>query len=575
MGSTLKDGGGQPDLRGRIRAAYSRLKRWAVHHKRLAIAIAAASAVIVVAIPSFLAGFVGGKYGPRVADGANFFLSHLRGEITHEKRETGFHTLDVARLPVSQAWSLAEVDGHILFASRLGKLGYLTGGRVAPLDLDIPIGFKAYESSQLAQHTTMSLAHIRVTDLLAIEIAQHEYELYAAHLKYDKECMRLVVSRVGLTADEAVVKPRPGGWREIFRAKDCIGPRSAGPPFVGLQSGGRLVRFGPHTITLSVGDFEYIGIGAPGGPPSSDPSSDLGKVLLIDTSTGESKIYASGLRNPEGLMIASDGSMWETEHGPRGGDELNRIMPNVDYGWPHVTYGASYILQPAPPLRPDTQQGTADGYERPRFAFIPSIGVSNLIEPDPIEFPRWDRHLLVASLKGAALRLLRLEGDNIVSDEPIEFPGNRIRDIISLADGRIAFSVDQGDIFIVSNVDRSTDRPRIALLAGLKELGAPAEKSLSKAQQQEMAFTNNCGQCHSVAGEAASGPPLNGLLGRRIGGVPGYPYSAALAKSSGHWTKDRLSAFLEDVEGTFPGTHMPQPGDPNALTDIVAFLSKR
>src|SRR5262249_4935208 len=159
-------------------------------------------------------------------------------------------------------------------------------------------------------------------------------------------------------------------------------------------------------------------------------------------------------RNPQGLTLTRAGVLWETEHGPQGGDEVNLIrFPSghaspVNYGWPFATYGMAYSSRPTP--WPGNRNVVGhDGFERPRFAFAPSVGVSNLIEPDPCQFPYWDHHLLVASFVGNSLFLMRVEGDAIVYSEPISFPGDRIRDLISLSDGRIAMSTDAGDLLIL------------------------------------------------------------------------------------------------------------------------------
>lgn len=492
--------------------------------------------------------------------------------VTTETRQTNFLTLAVSRLPVGQAWSLAEADGHILFASRDGKLGYLTGNRVASLGIEAPINIAGFDRSDLARFGTVSIVHARVTDMLAVETAPHVFDLYVAHMRYADECFRLTVSRIQLASTGAAVEVAPHGWSQIYQTRDCIGLRAGAAPFIGDQSGGRLVQLNPTTLALSVGDFEFTRPGGDIAPPA-DPASDLGKIISISLPTGEASVYASGLRNPQGLLLARNGDLWETEHGPQGGDELNLVRRNADYGWPRVTLGASYDQPGQPALAVGAKAGSHDGYERPRFSFVPSIGVSNLIEPDVREFPQWGQHLVVASLKGNALHLLRRDGDTIISDEPISFGGQRIRDLISLADGRMAFAVDDGDIFVVENADLAASRAHQARLSGVTTLGAAAEQGYSPVRLGQIRFARMCAECHTLSGDIRGGPPLNGVVGRRVGGYPGFVYSEALSGRHEQWTPRRLRAFLKDVNGQYPGAHMPQPGNPSWIPDIVSYLA--
>ena len=109
----------------------------------------------------------------------------------------------------------------------------------------------------------------------------------------------------------------------------------------------------------------------------------------------------------------------------------------LNYGWPAQTYGMKYGGKPEDwPIIASLK--SSGPYELPRFAFVPSIGISQLIEPDSRQFPRWGHHLLVGSLRANSLFLLRLEGDRVAYSEPIPFYGKRLRDLISLVDGRVA-----------------------------------------------------------------------------------------------------------------------------------------
>lgn len=501
------------------------------------------------------------------------------GAIEWSRQTTSYHVLDVARIPVGRAWSLAEVDGHIVFASRLGRVAYLTpDNRVASLGIDTPMNLAALRRSDIGRSEFFEISRFRTTDLLSVETAPHRYDLYAAHHRFDGGCFRMVVSRVRLAANATGVKVVSPDWEQVFQSRDCVRPKARGVYFSGDQSGGRIVQLDQSRIALSIGDFQFDGVNSE-KTYSMDPNSDIGKIIEISPATGESRIIASGLRNPQGLLKSRSGVLWETEHGPQGGDELNLIRPGANYGWPIVTYGMRYGSRPVDwPANPE--QGGHPGYERPRFAFVPSVAVSNLIEPDPREFPNWGRHLLVASLKANSLYLMRLEGDEVVFAEPIRFAGERIRDIISLRDGRIAFASDDGDIHVVSNADLAAGRPRATLLTGLDTLGTTLPEETADVSSPErwgaLAFGLYCSQCHSVTGQPTVGPPLDGVIGRRVGGASGYKYSDALTGRHERWTKKRLRQFLSDVESVYPGTAMADPNiDGDDLKNIVEFLASR
>ena len=142
-----------------------------------------------------------------------------------------------------------------------------------------------------------------------------------------------------------------------------------------------MVQSGDDTILVSVGDHQFDGF-YDSRAVAMDPATDLGKLIELNIKTGVSRHFARGLRNPEGLTIARDGRIWESEHGPQGGDEINLMVEGRNYGWPIVTYGMAYGYPPKNwPFNP--RPGGHDGYTRPRFAFVPAIAPTNMVAPDP------------------------------------------------------------------------------------------------------------------------------------------------------------------------------------------------
>ena len=114
-------------------------------------------------------------------------------------------------------------------------------------------------------------------------------------------------------------------------------------------------------------------------PLAQDDRYLEGKILEVNLNNKENKFFTKGHRNPQGLTLLSDNSILSTEHGPKGGDELNVIKENKNYGWPIVTHGTSYERFEAYSYT-DTIPGRHDGFYKPIFSWTPGIGISNLLE---------------------------------------------------------------------------------------------------------------------------------------------------------------------------------------------------
>ena len=115
--------------------------------------------------------------------------------------------------------------------------------------------------------------------------------------------------------------------------------------------------------------------------------------------------WSTGHRNPYGLEFAPDGRLWETEMGPRGGDELNLILPGRNYGWPAASNGSNYDGLPIPDHR------TGDGFEPPKVWWNPSVSPSSLLIYTGDLFPQWKGDGIIGALSGQALIHVRIRGD--------------------------------------------------------------------------------------------------------------------------------------------------------------------
>lgn len=148
-------------------------------------------------------------------------------------------------------------------------------------------------------------------------------------------------------------------------------------------------------------------------------------------------IWSYGHRNPQGLARHPvDGRLWETEHGPRGGDELNRVERGLNYGWPRITYGMNYNGTPV------SDRTAEDGLEQPVLHWTPSIAVSAIAYYAGDAFPRWRNHLLVGSLAQQELRRLVLDQGRVVSQEVLFKGIGRVRDVTVAPDGTIYVALE-------------------------------------------------------------------------------------------------------------------------------------
>jgi glucose/arabinose dehydrogenase len=192
--------------------------------------------------------------------------------------------------------------------------------------------------------------------------------------------------------------------------------------------------------------YLYFGIGDRGaGDHAQDLSKPNGKIHRIfrDGSIPRdnpfyghegalSTIYAYGNRNPQGLAVHPEtGRLWETEHGPLGGDELNLISAGLNYGWPVITYGRNYDGTPI------TDIVRKEGMEQPNLYWKPSIAVCGLDFYRGDLFPVWKNRLLVGALKYEEVQLLNIEKDRVIHKQTILKNAGRVRDVCTGPEGAI------------------------------------------------------------------------------------------------------------------------------------------
>jgi hypothetical protein len=317
-----------------------------------------------------------------------------------------------------------------------------------PLVLPPPFDREAFVAATSADFEAQ---HFRVMDLL-VDSTATPHRLLASHYFWEPT-ERCVAMRISSIPIPELGSDSSAGWETIFTTRPCV-PVEQATVTEGLtnHAGGRMAWGGDGMLLYSVGD---LSVNDPNGKPRfpQQADNDYGKILALDPE-GRASSYSIGLRNPEGLLVTRDGTIWETEHGPVGGDELNLIVAGGNYGWPHVSYGGEVGGRGRGISGATRDHG---GYVEPVLSWLPSIGVSNLIEVSGGEFPEWEGDLLVASLDAESLFRTRVRGEKVFYAERIQV-GGRLRDLAQDARGRILVWRDDEALVVIGNAVRGSNR---------------------------------------------------------------------------------------------------------------------
>ena len=397
-----------------------------------------------------------------------------------------------------------------------------------------------------------SKKNLRIHDILIKNINNLSYIL-VSHEKYypevDKHSLNISYKRL-----EDDFSFSNEGWKLLYQ-----GTQIKYPDYAYSSGGGQLANLDQDTLLMANGDYNidnWVNM-TDEIPPSQDINSSIGKVLKINFSNKKSKLISLGHRNPQGLFVSSSGIVFQSEHGPNGGDEINTIDLNnvTNYGWPYQSLGVQYIDFNAPV---EGNIGSHNGYEMPIYAFVPSIGISEIIQLENFDM-RWDGDILVGSLKSRTLYRLRIDDDKVIYSEPI-WIGERIRDIKQL-NNNILVWLDNQNLRIYTISERL-----------LNSMGREAN------QTELHALLSSCLQCHHIGATNPNhpAPSLSGLFDRKIGMDPEYKYySSAIKQYDSYWTKNKLKKYIINPQSVILVTSMPAASNiytDSELDEIVQLL---
>ena len=187
----------------------------------------------------------------------------------------------------------------------------------------------------------------------------------------------------------------------------------------------------PQDLTRDGGKIYRLNLD--GSIPSDNPFIEINNV--------KDAIFSYGHRNPQGMTIhPKTGQIWEHEHGPRGGDEINIIRKGLNYGWPKITYGKDYIDYVG--ISPLGKTTSLPGMEQPFYYWIPSIAPSGMAFSTSNIYGDWKGDLFVGSLKFEYLERLVIKENKVVKREKVLDGIGRVRNVVEGPDGYLYLGIE-------------------------------------------------------------------------------------------------------------------------------------
>ena len=232
----------------------------------------------------------------------------------------------------------------------------------------------------------------------------------------------------------------------------------------GEGTGGRVIQANDGTLLVTTAVPAGLGIPSSEWMQPQQLDSLMGKVLRINTdgtvpkdnpfvgtSGARPEIFALGFRDPQGLTVDPTGAVWTSEHGPRGGDEINQVAKGKNYGFPVITYGRDYNGKPI-----NGDKTVQAGLEQPVYFWTPDIAPAGIAFYTGNAFPAWKGNLFVASLAAKYLIRLVLDGTHVVAEERLLTDVNaRLRAVHEGPDGSLYVLTDGANGKILRLVARN------------------------------------------------------------------------------------------------------------------------
>ena len=271
-----------------------------------------------------------------------------------------------------------------------------------------------------------------ITDIAVLEEQEKVISLLISFPQYSQKnrCVSLVLYKYDLKLAPTVSVIRGKQW---FKSSPCV-------PISAVQhAAGRIEVIDKKNVYLTTGDLGFPKIG------DRKARGTLGSIYKVSSSAFER--VSQGHRNPQGVQLIGK-DLYISEHGPRGGDEINLVEVGKDYGWPFVTYGQPYGSGDY--VRP-SKTGTHEGFIKPLYYWVPSVAPTELILlPDDPRWGSWSGQLVMGTLRENALIFLQLMSKREVGQVANVNVGERIRDLEVGNDGSIIATTDSGNLLFIA-----------------------------------------------------------------------------------------------------------------------------
>ena len=333
------------------------------------------------------------------------------------RTETGSVKLTEVASGLQNPWSLAFLpDGRMLVTERAGRLRIVgRDGSVSAPIAGVPEVHARGQGGLLDVALSPNFADDKLIVFSYAEPTAGGARTAVARARLDAEGLQLEDVRRIFAQNEDPSGNHHWGSRLVF-ARD-------GTLFITLGD-----RFHSRERAQALDSHlgKVVRIAIDGSVPADNP--------LIGRSDARPEIWSWGHRNVQGAALhPQTGELWTHEHGPQGGDEINRTRAGLNYGWPEVTYGREYVTG-----RKIGAGEAREGVEPPVLQFTPSIAPSGMAFYTGDVFPQWKGNLFVGALKFQLVARVVLEGDRVVHEERLFAElGRRIRDVRQGPDGHL------------------------------------------------------------------------------------------------------------------------------------------
>ena len=270
-----------------------------------------------------------------------------------------------------------------------------------------------------------------ITDIGILAESATKADLLISFPTYNraKDCVSVHLYRYTLNLASKISLTRGKLW---FKSNPCV------PVSAVQHAAGRLAVIDKKSAYLTIGDLGYTEI------DNVNRRGDLGSVFKVSATTREK--ISTGHRNQQGILLIGK-DLYTSEHGPRGGDELNIIEKGVDYGWPAVTYGEPYSSGDY--VRPK-ETGSHDGYRKPLTYWVPSVAPTELVQLSGSQWGSWAGQIVMGTLREESIIFIELIDAKRVGVKTIHPVNERIRDLEIGAQGEMIATTDSGKLLFIS-----------------------------------------------------------------------------------------------------------------------------